>query len=202
MTGDTFRADNYDKRIFTPSILFGDLSFLLANGVGIAGAARRIGRDFMGKIMMVVSAVNGCSYCSWFHASQAMSSGMSADEVRDMFNLQFETFATEHELPALLYAQHFAETNRNPDPEMTARLVDFYGEKTARDVALIIRMIYFGNLLGNTFDAFPSRLAGRPANNSSALFEFMFYLAVVWFMQPAKWMSRGKVPTMSKRARA
>ncbi len=40
---------------------------------------------------------------------------------------------------------------------------------------LLIRVIYFGNLLGNTFDAFPTRLARRSAENSSARFEFLFY---------------------------
>lgn len=88
-----------------------------------------VGRVFMEKIMMVVTAVNGCTYCTWFHAKQAVISGMGDKEIRDMFDLQFEASATEHELPALLFAQHYAETDRNPEPEMAAWLDAFYGEK-------------------------------------------------------------------------
>lgn len=117
-----------------------------------------------------------------------MTSGLSDDEIRDMFDLQFEASATEHELPALLFAQHYAETNRKPDSDMTARLDAFYSERTARDIMLLIRVIFFGNLLGNTFDAFPSRLKGQKATDSSALFELLFFLATFWLMLPAKWL--------------
>ena len=34
---------------------------------------------------------------------------------------------------------------------------------TARDIMLLIRIIFFGSLLGNTFDAFPTRLRGQKA---------------------------------------
>ncbi len=117
---------------------------------------------------------------------------MSDNEIRDMFDLQFEASATEHELPELLFAQHYVETNRNPEPEMTARLDELYGEKTARDIMLLIRVILFGNLLGNTFDAFPGRLKGQKAENSSALLELLFFLATFWLVLPVKWLLRGQ----------
>lgn len=183
-------STTYDKKIFSPGILFRDLGFLISKVPAVARAMRNpdIGKVFTGKIMMVVTAVNGCTYCTWFHAQQAVTSGMSTDEIRNMFDLQFEASATEHELPALLFAQHYAETDRKPDPAMTARLAEFYGEKTAGDVMLLIRAIFFGNLLGNTFDAFPARLKGQKAEGSSALFELLFYLATFWLMLPAKWL--------------
>ena len=182
----------YDKRIFSPAILFRDLGFLIARVPALVRAMRNpdIGHAFMEKILIVVTAVNGCTYCTWFHARQAVTSGMSDDEIRAMFDLQFEASATEHELPALLFAQHYAETNRTPDPEMGARLDDFYGETTASDIMLLIRVIFFANLLGNTFDAFPNRLEGRKAENSSAVFELLFFLATFWLMLPAKWLLR------------
>ncbi|HSH27134.1 MAG TPA: carboxymuconolactone decarboxylase family protein [Wenzhouxiangella sp.] len=170
-------STRYDKRIFSPTTLLRDLGFLITSLPALFGAVRNqeIGRVLMGKIMMVVTAVNGCTYCTWFHAKQAVTSGMSDDEIRKTFDLQFEASASEHELPALLFAQHYAETNREPDPMMEERLDTFYGDKTADDIMLLIRMIFFGNLLGNTFDAFPSRLKGRKAENSSAVFELLFF---------------------------
>ena len=184
------RSAVYDKKIFSPGVLFRDLGFLIRHLPAIARAMRNpdVGRAFAGKIMMVVTAVNGCTYCTWFHAQEAAASGMSSDEIAAMFNLQFESTATEHELPGLLFAQHFAETNRNPAPEMSARLDAFYGEATARDIMLLIRAIFFGNLLGNTFDAFPARLKGQKAPGSSAVFEALFWFATFWLMLPAKWI--------------
>lgn len=189
-------STSFDKRIFTPSLLLRDLGFLLGRLPALVRAARNpeIGSAFAEKIMIVVTAINGCVYCSWFHAGRAVACGLSDDEIRDMFELQFAASASERERPALLYAQHYAETDRRPEPQMTARLKAAYGDRTAADIELLIRMIFFGNLLGNTFDAFPARLAGRPAANGSALFEALFYLATAWFMLPTKWLARGHHP--------
>lgn len=194
MTEATIDKNVYDKKIFTPSILFGDLGFLISRAPAMVRAMKNpeVGRDFIGKIMMVVTAINGCTYCTWFHAKQAVEGGMSDEEIRSMFDLQFEASASEHELPGLLFAQHYAETNRQPDPEMTARLNAFYGETTARDIMLMIRAIFFGNLLGNTFDAFPARLKGQKAPGSNALFELLFWIGTAWLMLPTKWLMREK----------
>jgi len=171
-------AHKFDRKIFTFSLLIKDLGFLLYKFPKIIGALRnkKIGKAYMEKIMTIVTAVNGCTYCSWFHAKQAVSSGISEDEVKNMMKLQFETDATDFEILGLLYAQHYAETNRAPDNEMTNKLFEFYGNKTANHILLIIRMIFFGNLQGNTFDAFLSRLKGNKAKNSNVIFETIFFI--------------------------
>ena len=101
-----------------------------------------------------------------------------------MLNLQFHSDASDFEMLALLYAQHYAETNRNPDKEMTEKLMNFYGEKTAKHIILIIRMIFFGNLSGNTFDAFLSRFKGKKAPKSNIIFEFFFFILNIPFLLP------------------
>ena len=175
------------KKIFTAKLLAKDLWFLMTRSPKISGVFRdkSISRTFMEKIMMVTTAVNGCVYCEWFHAKQAVESGISEQEVRNMLNLQFQADTTEFETVALLYAQHFAETNRNPDLEMTKKLFDYYGEKTANHIILVIRMIYFGNLYGNTWDAVISRFRGVPAPNSNIIFEFFYFLINAPLMVPA-----------------
>lgn len=168
----------FDRRIFTPSLFIKDVWYLIYNVPNIIAALRNkeITKAFMEKIMTVVTAVNGCTFCSWFHAKQAVSSGISEDEVKNMLNLQFHAEASHFEMMGLLYAQHYAETNRNPDEEMTQKLYDFYGEHTAKHIQLIIRVISFGNLEGNTFDAFLSRLKGNKAKDSNVIFEAIFFL--------------------------
>ena len=176
--------DDFDRKIYTFRLLLSDLAFLSRNIVNVFAAMqnKKLGKVFMEKVMTVVTAVNGCTYCTWFHAKQAVSSGISETEVKNMLNLQFEADASDFEVTALLFAQHYAETNRNPDKEMTKKLFDFYGEKTAKHIILMIRMIFFGNLSGNTFDAFLSRLKGKKAKNSNVVFETLFFIVNAPFM--------------------
>lgn len=184
--------EHFHKKLFTAGTLFNDTSFLLIKIPMIIGALRnkRISRAFVEKIMTVTTAVNGCTYCAWFHAKQAVASGISEEEVKNMLNLQFQANATDFEVMALLYAQHFAETNRHPDDEMNLKLHNFYGEKTAGHIVLLIRMIYFGNLFGNTWDSVLSRFKGKPAENSNVLFEAVFFLSAFWFMFPVMLVSK------------
>lgn len=179
-------SQKFDRRIFTFKLFLKDLKFLFIKFPRIISVLRdkEITRPFMEKIMSVVTAVNGCTYCTWFHANTAVSSGISKEEVKNMLNLQFEADASDFELLGLLYAQHYAETNRNPDKEMTEKFFEFYGDKNAKHILLIIRMIFFGNLQGNTFDAFLSRLKGNKAENSNIVFEFFFFIINAPFMLP------------------
>lgn len=177
----------FQKRIFTAGTFFKDLGYLFFRIPQVVAALlnKEISKAFQEKIMTVVTAINGCTYCTWFHAKKAVDSGISEDELKNLLNLQFHADATDFEMAALLYAQHYAETDRNPTAAMTEKLYSYYGEKTARHIILFIRMIYFGNLMGNTWDAVISRFKGNPAKNSSVLFEMVFFLLSFLFMVPA-----------------
>ena len=179
--------NNFRKRIYTPSLFARDIIYLSSHFPEIFRAvrSRSISRKFAEKIMTVITAVNGCVYCQWFHGKQALSNGISKEELSELVNLQFHSHASPDESPALVYAQHYAETERNPEPEMTHKLVEFYGEETASHILVFIRLIYFGNLAGNTWDAVISRIRGAPARNSSRIFEAFFALAAMWVMIPA-----------------
>ena len=187
----------FHKKIFTVRSFVKDIGFLLWNipeMIGVFGD-KRITKSFVEKIMTVTTAVNGCEYCSWFHAKQAIASGISEEEVKSMMNLQFRADANDFELLGLLYAQHFAETNRKPEPELRKKLFDYYGEDTAGHIVLLIRMIFFGNLFGNTWDAVLSRFKGNPAKDSNFIFELVFFLMSLWIMIPAMiLMKRDKNP--------
>ena len=170
--------EHFQGKLYTFSQYREDVGFIMKNIPRFLRAFKNkiIPKSFSEKIMLVITAVNGCRYCSWFHARQALSSGMNETEIKEILDLQFHANANEKEIPALLYAQNYAETDRNPDKEVADRLFAFYGEKTAGDIILYIRAIFFGNLTGNTFDAFLSRIRGVKAENSNIFFEFFFFL--------------------------
>lgn len=162
------QAGYFSKRIYTPRSLIADLRDTLAHVDELRSAARsrRISRAFAEKIMLAVTAVNGCRYCSYGHAKSALASGVSQEEIDRILSGEIGHVGPQ-EAPALLFAQHYAESDGHPDPEAVQRLTETYGQERARDIQAYIRMITLGNLTGNTFDALLSRLRGRPARGSS-----------------------------------
>ena len=125
-------TERFNRNIYTFKTFRQDLKFMLSHRKLIKKTMQDLDHAFVEKIMTVVTAVNGCRYCSWFHARQAVSSGISPEEVQRMMKLQFQADASEDELMALLFAQHYAETQRQPSPEMTEKLVAAYGAEKSR----------------------------------------------------------------------
>lgn len=107
---------------------------------------------FRERLMMVVTEVNGCRYCSYFHARNALQAGVPEAELRELLDQNIPKDAPADELLALAYAQHWAESGAQPDPDSVSRLEGVYGPEKANAIHIILRMIRIGNLLGNTFD--------------------------------------------------
>ncbi len=125
-----------------------------------------LNQQLMGRIMLAVTGVNGCRYCSYAHASYALRQGIDQDQVRRLLAGSLEDVSAE-EAPALLFAQHYAETGGQPGAPETRRLVESYGSDTAHDLLALARLITMGNLIGNTFDALISRILGQPSPDST-----------------------------------
>lgn len=113
---------------------------------------------FRERIMLAVTAVNDCRYCSFVHTRQALQKGVSSEEIITLGEGSFDC-CPEEEVPALLYAQHWAETHGNPDEAARAKILEIYGEEKTRAIEFAIRMITAGNLTGNTFDYFLHKLS-------------------------------------------
>lgn len=113
---------------------------------------------FRERLMLAVTAVNGCRYCSYFHARQAVVAGISAREV-EALTAGTVAGCPPDELPAVLYAQHWAESNAHPDPAARERIVDLYGAEKTQAIELALRVIRIGNLTGNTLDYILYRLS-------------------------------------------
>lgn len=162
----------FNKRIYNFPTFMADVRSVIAHMDDLRNAARgsRVSRAFAEKIMLVVSQVNGCRYCTYGHTRAALAAGVSEAELQKLFRGEFGEFP-EQEVVALTFAQHYAETRCQPDAQAWQRVVDFYGEQTAQDILAYLRMITFGNLFGNTFDALLSRLGGKPAPGSRLLDE-------------------------------
>lgn len=144
----------FRRRIYaSPGEWLNDLGYIMSRRAMIRRAMRQlIPVEFRERIMMVVTEVNGCRYCSHFHSSQALNSGVSEEELRELLAGNIPARSPAEELPALFYAQHWAESNAQPGPQAEQHLREIYGGEKAEAIHIILRMIRMGNLLGNTAD--------------------------------------------------
>lgn len=165
------RTGSFPKRVYTFQgfVAAMDDAFAHLGDLKAAARAGRVDRAFAERIMLAVTHVNGCRYCDFGHTHAALRAGVSPAELDALRAGLFdaESPLPREQVPALLFAQHYAAQRGSPDPLAQQRLVETYGADTARDILAFIRMIMIGNLLGNTFDGFWSRLIGRPAAESS-----------------------------------
>ncbi len=125
-----------------------------------------ISKSFSESVSLAISQVNGCKLCSYTHAKNALKSGMSEEEVEFLLSGGFDN-APKEQLEALLFAQHYADTKGNPDPEIKQKLLDVYGEEKTKDIMASFLMMNLTNLHGNTAEALGLRLKGKAVEYSS-----------------------------------
>ena len=171
------------KRLYKPK----DFYRLLTDLVNCAGASGRplkedrISKQFMERIMLAVTEVNGCRYCSYFHTKVSLKAGLKKEEIKRALDGDFKD-APQEELGALYFAQHYAESSGKPNPEAVLCLKDAYGEKKSRVIMAYIRAIMVGNAWGNMFDALRFRIKGSPASGISFLDELVVIFGPILFI--------------------
>jgi AhpD family alkylhydroperoxidase len=139
---------------------FADVWFLMKNTrmatkVMMGGI---ISEAFRERLMLAVTAVYGCRYCSWLHTGEALKSGIEEGEIAALLTGSVDN-CPEDEAIALLYAQHWADSDARPEPEAVRRLEEAYGAEKAEMINLILHMNRLGNLSGNAGDHFLHRLS-------------------------------------------
>lgn len=140
-----------------------------------------ITKDFIERIMLTSSVVNGCVYCQWGHVGIAKQAGLSEEEISMLFNYDFTT-VPPHEKTALLFTYEYVKTKHRPHPYILKSFKESYTVTEQKAILAVINMILMGNLLGNTVSAFISRLQGKRSLKSSLLFELTVFIPVGFLM--------------------
>ena len=168
----------FAKRFFTLAAFADSARRLFAQVDDLHAALTRqnVPRTLSEKIMLAVTRVNGCRYCSYAHARLALQAGVTETELCDLLTGEFGHIPP-HERTALLFAQHYAEQGDRYDAGAWQKLEDTYGADAARDMLVHIRLITFANLYGNTFDALLERLRLRPVAGSHFFSEIVVLAA-------------------------
>lgn len=137
-----------------------------------------LSEDFIKRIMLAVTEVNGCEVCSYEHTKSALEMGMSGEEIKNILTGTVDDIPVE-QLKAILFSQHYAETKGAPTKDTWNEIVEVYGEETALGILGAIRMIMVGNSYGIALSAFKSRLKGTKIEQSSLSYELTMLLSLL-----------------------
>jgi AhpD family alkylhydroperoxidase len=163
----------FAKRTFTMPLLvrsFGALVlYMPVRWISLVKPATS--RALREKVILGVTSVNDCRWCSWLHSGIALKHGVNLDELKSM--LDSGTFGTvdEREATAILFGQHFAETIRKPTPAARRALAKQFTPWQRQEIMAWIHFIYFSNLAGNSADAWLARFRGWKVSDGHPLSE-------------------------------
>ncbi len=153
-------------RSFTVSQFFKTITIALPSLRIMKRSKKRgfISEEFINHIMLVVTEVNGCALCNYFHAKDALEQGMSPEQIQAMIDLE-DHAVEEYESTGLLFSQHYADTFGEIDSKSWDRLLEVYGKDSAMAILAATRVIMFGNINGIAFGALGDRLKGRSVSD-------------------------------------
>lgn len=137
---------------------------------------RLMNKKFKERIMLAVTEVNGCQFCSFVHTKLSLQAGMSMEEIRNILNGNLEEI-TDEELVAVLYGQHYADSHETPDAEALRRLQETYGVDRANIIQGFTEVITFTNSLGIAFNLLKDRLTFKRHKDSRFLNELLVILS-------------------------
>jgi AhpD family alkylhydroperoxidase len=168
MTDTNTTAAGFGRRYYSSWRSFWkDLVYMVSNRDEIRHAMRseEVDEVFRERLMLAVTEVNQCRYCRTFHIGQAKEAGISMEETDIYLKGTIPDDIPEEQKLAVCYAQHWAETDNNPDHDYLDQVREEYGEEGFEAISMVLRMIRMGNLLGNSVDYFLYRISfGRLGN--------------------------------------
>lgn len=155
-------------------------AFVLVPGAIVNMISNRRGNlideDFIERLQLTVTEVNGCAACSYAHSYMALKKGMSNEEISSFLSGD-KKFVKPSEAKAILFAQHYAELKGHPKEESLNSIVNEYGERKASIILSAVQLIFAGNIYGIPYSAFQSRLGGHPYRESTLLYEMGMQVA-------------------------
>ncbi len=169
---DAIRNRNEFKRKFSFWELYCALVFV-PRAISILKSNNKsnlVSKQFIERMQLAVTEVNGCPACSYQHTKMALRQGMSNEEISSFLS-GGDAFVKPDEAKAIMFAQHFADSRGFPKKYTYDAVVQEYGEKVASVIFSAVQVMIAGNMYGIPFSAFQSRLKGRAYKGSSLFYE-------------------------------
>lgn len=133
-------------------------------------------KQFIERLQLAVTEVNGCAACSYQHTKMALRQGMSNEEICSLLSGECDYIKAD-EAKAIMFAQHFADSKGFPKKYAYENIVKEYGKTKASIILAACQVIIAGNMYGIPFSAFQSRLKGKTYKDSTLFYELGMLLA-------------------------
>lgn len=129
-----------------------------------------ISQQFIERMQLAVTEVNGCAACSYAHTTFALREGMSNAEISSFLGGS-DDYIKPEEAKGIIFAQHFADSSGFPDKETYEAILKEYGQEKGEIILSAVQVMIAGNMFGIPFSAYQSRLRGKPFKESSLGYE-------------------------------
>lgn len=137
-----------------------------------------VDKDFVKRLQLAVTEVNGCPACAYQHTKMALEQGMTGAEISSFLS-GGDQFIKPEEAKAIMFAQHFADARGYPKKYIYDAIVEEYGEKEATIILAAVQTMIAGNMYGIPLSAFQSRRKGKPYKDSTLFYELGMMLVGV-----------------------
>jgi len=166
------------KRKFSLGELYRAFVMIPGAAAKMIGNKRKklVGRDFIERLQLAVTEVNGCAACSYAHAYMALKQGISNEEINSLLSGDGE-FVRQEEAKAIVFVQHFADSRGFPKEEAYDSLISEYGKEKTAIIYAAAQIMHAANIYGIPYSAFMSRLKGKPYKDSSLFYELGMQVA-------------------------
>jgi AhpD family alkylhydroperoxidase len=148
------KSDSSPRRYTSVASFLRDYAYLLRNVTSIMALlrGRRLEPAFRERLMLAVTEVNRCSWCSWYHAKAALAEEIAMEEVRALLAGRYDLVPDE-QLPAVLFAQHWADRCGQPDATAVSAFEAAYPRTVQEAILLTLRFINTMNYTVRSLEA-------------------------------------------------
>lgn len=158
---------------------------LLFRTVRFVSKARKqdlLDKQFMERIMLGVTQVNGCLLCSYAHTKMALEMGMEEKQIEELLGGEHDNVPPE-QLKAVLFAQHYAETKGRPSKAAWDEIVTVYGQEASKGILGTIRIMMVGNIWGVVIGLLKDRIQLHKVDERSSLgYELLLTFSIIPFI--------------------
>lgn len=144
-------------------------------------ALRTIDRKRKTNVMLAVTYVNGCRLCSHHHAKELIKAKATKEELSSMLDGTFSKVDPD-DLLAVTFAEHYADSGGNYEPETFEKVKETYGEKEAYGILASVRVIMFGNMSGISIGNLGSWIRFRKPPNATLSTDLHNVVSTVFWM--------------------
>lgn len=177
-TPETINMRLQFKRKFTIRELYSALIFFPRAISKLSGnnKSKLVDANFVERLQLAVTEVNGCAVCSYQHTKMALRQGMSREEISSFLSGD-GNFIRPEEAKAIMFAQHFADSKGFPKKYAFDSIEKEYGKEKAAIILAACQVIIVGNMYGIPYSALLSRLKGKPYKDSNLFYELGMLIA-------------------------